>query len=143
MGLDAVLYKNIENLPEQLKGQVTLADHQTGEFELVNGSSLSLSTSDLFAAHVWIGNISGVAWLREQIESGWADRCLQILNTVLYSGTHSGDFIPLDQVRKIKLEIAAIDCGEGPLPPRLAAFFEQMKQLVNAAESEGNPIAFH
>jgi hypothetical protein len=142
MGLDAVVYKNIENLPEPLKGQVKLVDPQTGELEFVNGPTLSLRTEDLFAADVRIGNISGVAWLREQIESRWADKCLLILNAVLYSSTHSGDFIPLDQVRRIKLEIAGIDGAEGSLPARLAAFFEQMTQLVNAAESEGNPIAF-
>lgn len=143
MGLDAVVYKNIENLPEQLKGQVKLVDRQTGELEFVNGPTPSLRTKDLFAADVWIGNISGVAWLREQIESRWADKCLLILNAVLYCGTHSGDFISLDQVRIIKLEIAGMDCDEGSLPARLATFFEHMKQLVKAAESEGNPIAFH
>jgi hypothetical protein len=31
VGLDAVVYRNIENLPEPLKAQVKLIDPQTGE----------------------------------------------------------------------------------------------------------------
>jgi hypothetical protein len=143
MGLDAVVYRNIENLPEQLRRQVKLVDPLTGELEFVNGPTLSLRTETLLAADIRIGNISAVAWLREQIASRWCDRCPLILNAVLYSSTHSGDFIPLHQVRRIKLEIAGIDCTEVSIPARLARFFEEITQLVNAAETEGNPIAFH
>jgi hypothetical protein len=142
VGLDAVVYRNIENLPESLRGQVKIVDSLTGELEFVNGPRLSRRTETLLAADVRIGNISAVAWFREQIESRWSDQCPLILNAVLYSSTHSGDFIPLDQVRRIKLEIAGIDCSEAPIPPRLAGFFEEITQLVNAAETEGNPIAF-
>jgi len=140
MGLDAVVYRNIESLPESLREQVKVVDHQTGELEVASGPRL---TETLLAADVRIGNISGVAWLREQIESRWPEKCSLILNLVLYSSTHSGDFITLDQVGQIKLEIAGIDCADDSIPPRLAAFFEQMTELVNAAECEGNPIAFH
>jgi hypothetical protein len=143
MGLDAVVYRNIENLPEPLRGQVKLVDPLTGELEFVNGPTLSLRTETLLAADVRIGNISAVAWLREQIASRWCDRCPLILNAVLYSSTHSGDFIPLNQARRIKLEIEGIDCTEASIPARLATFFEEITQLVNAAEAEGNPIAFH
>ena len=142
MGLDAVVYRNLENLLEPLKGQVKLVDPQTGELDFVNGPTRSPGSEALLAADVRIGNISGVAWLREQIKSRWAGKCLLILNAVLYSSTHTGDFISLEQVRRIKLEIAEIDCAGDSIPARLAAFFEQMTQLVNAAESEGNPIAF-
>ena len=143
MGLDAVVYRNIENLPEPLRGQVKLVDPLTGELEFVNGPMLGLRTEDLFAADVRIGNISTVAWIREQIESRWADKCPVILNAVLYSSTHSGDFIALDQVRRIKREVEGIDRAEGSISIMLATFFEDMAQLVNAAENEGNPIAFH
>lgn len=127
LGLDAVVYRNIENLPESLRMQVKLVDASTGELDFVNGSTLSHGTEDLFAADVRIGNISAVAWIREQIELRWANECPVILNAVLYSSTHSGDFIPLDQVRRIKLEIAAFDSAAVPIPPRLAAFFDEMR----------------
>jgi hypothetical protein len=143
MGLDAVVYRKIENLPGPLREQVKSVDSLTGELELVNGPTPSLRTEPLLAAKVRIGNISTVAWLREQIESRWPDKCPLILNAILYSGTHSGDFISLDQVRRIKLEIARIDRSEVSIPARLTTFFEEFTQLINAAETEGNPIAFH
>jgi hypothetical protein len=63
-----------------------------------------------------------------------------ILNAVLYSSTHSGDFIALGDVRKIKLEIDEIDCAA--IPAELAAFFEELGQLLDAAERERNPLVF-
>ena len=143
MGLDAVVYRNIENLSEPMRAQVKLVDPLTGEIDFVNGSMLSFHTESLFAVDVRIGNISAVAWLREQVESRWANKCSLILNAVLYSGIHSGDFIPLDQVRRMKLEMAGIDRTGGSIPVVLATFLDQMNQLVNAAETERNAILFH
>jgi hypothetical protein len=142
MGLDAVVYKNIENLPEPQRAQVKLVDPLTGELDFANGPTLALRTEDLFAAQVRVGNISSVAWIREQIESRWADKCPLILNAILYSGTHSGDFIPLEQVRGIKLEIAGLDCTDASISAKLSTFLEQITQLVIAAEIEANPIVF-
>lgn len=127
MGLDAGVYRNIENLPESLRLQVKLVDASTGELDFVNGAMPTASTEDLFAAAVRIGNISAVAWLREQIESRWAEACPIILNAVLYNGAHSGDFIPLGDVRRIKLEIAGIVSGDVPIAPRLAAFLYELR----------------
>ncbi len=141
MGLDAVVYKNIDNLPERVRAQVRVVDSLTGELEFVVPQPPSPEYNDsLLAADVRIGNISKVEWLREQIESRWPDTCSAILNAVLYSSTHSGDFIALDEVRRIKLEINGIDCAA--IPPELAAFFEQLGQLSNAAEQQSNPVVF-
>ena len=142
MGLDAVVYRNIDNLPESLRRQVKLVDASTGELDLVDGSTLSLNDEDLFAAEVRIGNISAVQWIREQIETRWASECPVILQSVLHNGTHSGDFIHLDHVRRIKQEIAAVDSADVSIPRRLATFFDEMRRLITAAETEGNPIAF-
>lgn len=143
MGLDAVVYKNIDNLPERVRSQVKVVDSLTGELEFVIPQPQSPHYNEpLLAADIRIGNISKVRWLREQIESRWPGRCSVILNAVLHSGTHSGDFISLDQLRRMKLEVAEIDCAEASLPPELAAFFKQIQQLLNAAEREGNPLVF-
>jgi hypothetical protein len=139
MGLDAVVYRNIEHLPESLRSRVKLVDASTGELDFVNGP---MPTEDLCAAAVRIGNISAVAWIREQVASRWADECPVVLNSILYSGAHSGDSIPLDQVRRIKLEIAVIDSSDASIAPGLAAFLDDMRLLITASEAERNPIAF-
>jgi hypothetical protein len=70
MGLDAVVYKNIDNLPEGVKAQVTVMDSLTGELEFVTPQAPSPNyNASLLAADIRIGNISRVKWLREQIES--------------------------------------------------------------------------
>ena len=144
MGLDAIVYKNIDNLPEQVRAQVKVVDSLTGELEFVAPQPPSPHYNEsLLAADIRIGNISKVGWLREQIESRWPGRCSVILDAVLYSGTHSGDFISLDQVRRMKLEIAEIDCAEASIPAEMATFFEQIGQLLDAAEWERNPLVFH
>jgi len=141
MGLDAIVYKNIDNLPEQVRAQVKVVDSLTGELEFVAPQPPSPHYNEsLLAADIRIGNISKVGWLREQIESRWPGTCSVILNAVLYSSTHSGDFIALDEVRRIKLEIDEIDCTA--IPADLAAFFEELGQMLNAAERERNPIVF-
>jgi len=141
MGLDAVVYKNIDNLPERVRAQVRVVDSLTGELEFMAPQPPSPDYNDsLLAADVRIGNISKVEWLREQIESRWPGTCSAILNVVLYSSTHSGDFIALDEIRRIKLEIDEIDCDA--IPAELAVFFEQLGQLSDAAERESNPVVF-
>jgi len=142
MGLDAVVYKNIDNLPEGVKAQVTVMDSLTGELEFVTPQAPSPNyNASLLAADIRIGNISRVKWLREQIESRWPGTCSIMLNAILYSNTHSGDSISLDQVSRIRLEIDEIDGAA--MPAELAAFFEGLRHLMDAAERERNPIVFH
>ena len=118
-------------------------DSLTGELEFVDAQTPSPPYNDsLLAANIRIGDISKVGWLRGQIESRWPGRCSVILNAVLFSGTHSGDFVSLAQVRRIRLEIGEIDSSEASVPAELAAFFEQIRQLLNAAERERNPLVF-
>jgi len=134
MGLDAVVYRNIENLPESLRSVVALVDPVTGELDFSNSATPTVDAEALLAAEVRIGNISEVAWLREQIESRLPNQCPLILNTVLYSGTHSGDTVGLGQVQGIKLEIAALNSAESSTPAMLLTFLSEMMQLVSAAE---------
>jgi hypothetical protein len=141
MGLDVVVYKNIDNLPERVRAQVKVVDSLTGELDFVAPQPPSPHYNDsLLAANIRIGNISKVEWLREQIESRWPGKCSVILNAVLYSSTHSGDFIAFDEARRIRLEIDEIDCAA--IPAELAAFFEELGQLLDAAQRERNPLVF-
>ena len=118
-------------------------DSLTGELEFVDAQPPSPPYNDsLLAANIRIGDISKVGWLRGQIESRWPGRCSVILNAVLFSGTHSGEFVSLAQVRRIRLEIGEIDSSEASVPAELAAFLEQISQLLNAAERERNPLVF-
>jgi hypothetical protein len=141
VGLDAVVYKNIDNLPERVRAHVKVVDSRTGELEFVAPQPRRPHCNDsLLAANIRIGNISKVGWLRDQIESRWPGKCNVILNAVLYSSTHSGDFIAFDEARRIRLEIDEIDCAG--IPAELAVFFEELGQLLEAAQRERNPLVF-
>lgn len=118
-------------------------DSLTGELEFVDAQPPSPPYNDsLLAANIRIGDISKVGWLREQIESWWPGRCSVILNAILFSSTHSGDFVSLAHVRRISVEIGEINCSDASAPAELAASFEQIRQLLNAAERERNPLVF-
>jgi hypothetical protein len=143
MGLDAVVYRNIDSLGPELRGRVRVVDSITGELDFVEQGPPDPHYNDaLFAADIRIGNVALVDRLREQIRSRWNGQCDALLTTVLHSGSHSGDFINLDGVEKIRREIRRIDLTDRSLPENLNRFFEAIRLLLDASEAEQNPIVF-
>jgi len=66
-----------------------------------------------------------------------------VLSKVLYSGNHSGDWIPLEQTFALRDELLQLgryakesDCD------CLKQFVIDMLELVEAAKREGHPIVF-
>jgi hypothetical protein len=143
MGLDAVVYRNIDTLAPRLRELVRITDPATGELEFISqGPPNPNYNDDLLSVSIRIGNSALVDWLREEIASRWNGGCETLLNAVLYSGSHSGDFIELDGVARIRREVGQIDLAEKSLPENLIEFFEVIRLLLDAAEAEKNPIAF-
>ena len=143
MGLDAVVYKNIRTLEPGLRERIRIADSATGQLEfLTQGPPDPNYNDELLAVGVRIGNAALVDWLRGEFRSRWDGRCQGILETVLFSSSHSGDFIALGELDRIRREIEECDLGGRLLPQHLTGFFEAIRKLLDAAEAEGNPIVF-
>jgi len=143
MGLDAVVYRNIQTLAPALRERVRIADPETGELDFVSQGPPDPNYNDaLLAISIRIGNAASVGWLREQINSRWNGDCDILLNKVLFSGSHSGDFINLKGAEAMRREIDKIGVTQGQLPEALDEFLKQMRQLLDVADAEKNPIVF-
>lgn len=96
--------------------------------------------------HEYIGNITRVGNLRDQIERLAGNDAKIILSEILYSGTHCGDFLEVDKVRDIAGELEIVErnsVGEtGIDEERITYFIAQMNRLVEASLKLQKPIAF-
>ena len=142
MGLDAGVYKNLRDVPEELRKQVRLDDAVTGEINYVDDLWQPGHTrKDLFAIDIRIGNVWTVADLRYEVETRMPGKSV-IMNAVIYSGSHAGDFVPFDQLDKLEEEVKFLKAYPEPLPSNLQEFLNEMTMLIDAARREQNPIVF-
>lgn len=94
--------------------------------------------------HHHLGNISHVALLHNELARG-AERFPILLEKVLYSGAHAGDYLRLDDVRDLQGELKQIDefvCSDEETQEYVRSLRQQMQELVAAALSIGKPISF-
>jgi hypothetical protein len=94
--------------------------------------------------HHRIGNIAAVGVIRGHL---WqrASTFPLIIDKVIYSGMHTGDYLVLDDVRQLQSEVDAL-CDEHSddehLEAILRVFEHQMRELCDCALRVGKPIAF-
>jgi hypothetical protein len=91
-----------------------------------------------------IGNIALVADFRRELNYR-ADSYPILLEKVLYNGTHAGDFLRLEDVEKIKEELARLSdhkCVDRELIPYLETFRSKMSELVECSLAVQKPIVF-
>lgn len=94
--------------------------------------------------HKRIGNIALVSALREELER-LPDRFPVILSRVLYNGTHCGDFLSLELVEQVSIELQRLlefRCTDSTRSVFMQEFAAQMTELVDSALRIGKPIAF-
>jgi hypothetical protein len=124
--------------------------------------------------HRRLGNIAAIQWVRQALHQVSQDpqKEYPILRLkVVYSGSHAGDFLNLDEVRALKQELKALRTvdlvgikltqGELVFSPDgrtvdktrwetaheaewefLRGFFSKLEELVEASLNVGKPIAF-
>jgi hypothetical protein len=124
--------------------------------------------------HHRLGNIAAIQWVRQALNQVFPDpeKEYPILRLkVVYSGSHGGDFLNLDEVRALKKELKALRSvdlagikltqGELVFTPDgetvdktrwatahedewafLRGVFSKLEELVEASLSVGKPIAF-
>lgn len=139
MGLDAVVYKNIKHLDLGSDEGAARIIPNTGEVYFDNDILSRKYEGQRHAAEHRVGNIAEVSALREEVMR-LAGPASIILQTVLYSGTHSGDFVPVNSMRTLSLELNLIKSAA--TSPGLQRFAGSLETLIGAAENEGNPIVF-
>jgi hypothetical protein len=146
MGLDAVVYKRLAEIPlpptvkfellqvQDVRGEVYLADDEPG-----------LTKEDVRAIHERLGNITRGGALGEELGAIVGDSNFQslLLSNVLHDGTHGGDIIPLENRELLKTEISLVKEVGGPkMSSELREFLTDMGELIAASEHHGNPTVF-
>ena len=95
---------------------------------------------------VWhrLGNITLITFLRELL-STQPQRFPILLSKVLYNGVHCGDFLTSAEVGLLAIEVERlkeIHAVQESDEPFVRHFELQMRELAEAAQSVGKPIAF-
>lgn len=107
MGLDAVVYRNKKHLQLGLDERASQLIPETGEVYFENDEISRKHREQVKAAEFRLGNIMVIAELRDELV-----RLVGPNNTlfgkILYSGSHSGDFIALRELPPISHEIALV-----------------------------------
>lgn len=138
MGLVAVVYRNVRNVPDAIRRDGVESDPITGQVSLTNDRP-DPPGGVFKAARCHLGNVAQIAFLRETIE----DRCKNgfriILGKILYSGTHGGDQIDPHDFAALRREIHNLRKME---EPEWSEFVGALETLLDAGESERNPIVF-
>lgn len=91
-----------------------------------------------------LGNISLIDLLREELGHE-AQRFPLILQKVIYSGTHCGDFIPVADLPALSEEVSRLAthrCRDPEATGFMHEFTLQMRELVDAARKVSKPISF-
>jgi hypothetical protein len=94
--------------------------------------------------HHRLGNISLIGLLRAELQREPGDFPL-LLTKVLYSGSHCGDFLPVDSVLTLQQEVEALSglrCSTPDADRFMAGFRAQMLELIAASLSVRMPIVF-
>jgi hypothetical protein len=138
MGLDVVVFRNAKNLQQEFGWDLFDVDKATGE-ALPKDAEHKIPQGKLFAIERRLGNISEIARLRESVGELLRNQESILQSRVLYSGSHSGDSIPLNKLPQVREEIALLKSYDRP---ELSTFIGAMEAVMDAAETEGNPIVF-
>jgi hypothetical protein len=140
MGLDATVFRNIKSLEAEFGTGLFEVAEETCEVSPIDGAPDYDRLDDACVAlHLRIGNIAAVGYLSEEIEKHLETGRSVILDKVLYSGSHCGDWIGPEFFPQLKAELAILIRVENP---EILYFVGQMAQLVGMAELVGNPITF-
>lgn len=140
MGLDAVVFRNKGNLQLGADEQFAEILPDTGEVYFDDAQIERRHFHELMAAHARFDNIALISGLREEIRRIIGQHSL-LYTKVVYSGSHSGDFIPVAGLASLSKEVSSVRRAKNPSTD-LRRFLDDLDQLIRAAIREGNPIVF-
>ncbi len=94
--------------------------------------------------HRRLGNTAQVGLLRRELQSAEATFPI-LLTKVLYSGTHAGDYLTLEDIASLEVELDQLGsfvCSVQPNQEYIDRFRQQMIELVDTAWRVTKPISF-
>lgn len=92
----------------------------------------------------YIGNIGLVGLLREELKRE-SEKFPILLEKIVYSGSHTGDYLSLADVSDLQVELKALAgfvASNEKMQSYIEGFRLQMQELIRAALSVGKPISF-
>jgi len=92
----------------------------------------------------YLGNIARIGFLRGLLENA-PNQFPILLSKVLYSGTHAGDCLTLEDVGSLDAEMTsmrALQCADADEEKYLRTFEAQMTDLIQGARRVRKPIVF-
>lgn len=140
VGLAAVVFRSKDNLQLGADEPQAHVDADTGQTYFDDVEAERRHGQELQAAWVRFGNIALVSWLRDEIDRIIGSHSL-LYTKVLYSGSHSGDFIPVSQLARLSEEISAVRKSNDQSED-LIQFLGGLEELIRTAHQERNPIVF-
>ena len=145
MGLDATVYVHRDHLPFDVDDSQARVDEETGEV-FFDDPALEPPGVEFVALAKRLGNIDMIHYLAKKIKDVLDDASASeplLLKKVLYSGSHCGDWIGLEDLARLREEIVSVlSLTEGHRSAELQTFLDDMRELADRAEEEGNPIVF-
>ena len=144
MGLNAVVYRSRERLNIDVESLGAVRDDLTGEYYFPTPEHDGKFPRDIFIAKNFrIGNITGVAELREELSALLQGNHSILLEKCFYSGSHSGDLMEIVSLPALESEISTLlERRKLALSPYLLSVLRGMLELVETAKTENNPIVF-
>lgn len=144
MTLRAVVYINQKNLPADLFDYAVEVDKVTGEvYSDAREFQIRFPKDMLTATKVELGSIVLVSDLYQKIEAIMDHPRSLVLSKILYSGSHCGDVLPVEDVPTLRKELHQIaQSYEVSKDPAVARLLQQLRLLADKAEEQGNPIVF-
>lgn len=144
MSLSARVYRSRASLAIDVDALGLARDELTGEFYFAEPNcDGKLPAGTFIACEFWIGNISGVAELREELRNHLDEKESLLLKKGVYSGSHSGDVIELALLPDLNREVRSLlERRKPPISEHLTTFLHGIQELMETAEREGNPIVF-
>ena len=144
MGLDIAVYRSRESLGVDVDSLGAVKDPYTGQYYVPLSFGRDVIPRELVAAVRWrVGNISGVAELREELEHISGGKPLILIEKCLYNGIHGGDTISPELFDKLEGEIHELQARHQPqLSSYLNDFLAKMLEIIEIARKEKNPIVF-
>jgi hypothetical protein len=94
--------------------------------------------------HHYIGNVTLVSLLREELSTR-ANEFPVLLGKVIYNGTHAGDYLSQEHIKNAARELmllAEFTTADGKRQLYVKNFYQQMRELIEAALLTGKPISF-
>lgn len=135
MGLSAVVFLRVPNVPQEKLHIVIVRDSETGEWDSTNPPGLTFN--ERVAVMERIGNVDSVGELRDELEQLGLKE--SELSRIVASGSESGAVIPLESNPRLLEEIDRVQASQRA-SVTLLAFLQQVKRLVSASTMENNPI---